>query len=137
MTPMGTFPQYAERLQALVEQHKQLEQETLLAVYYESPQRCENDVCLFEVIEDFGLGDIDPHRELFEVAYAGTEAFPLPAGQYLRLTLTNPQEFEAAREQAWEQWLDLRKAVERGQFKVLHSADLSWSEVLDGQRSPA
>ena len=48
------FPNLKDRLNALVEEHKQLHDEPLLLAIYYAPKRNPNDVFLFEVVENFG-----------------------------------------------------------------------------------
>jgi hypothetical protein len=82
--------------------------------------REEQDIFLFEIVEDFGAGRIDPDRELFEVTYTAKSGFDMDADQQLHLVLTNPQEFETAVRQNWELLAELRQAIDAGNYQTVH-----------------
>lgn len=117
---VSQYPEFCEQLEALVEQHLELDDEPLLLAIYYKPDRDEGDVFLFEVIEDFGNGAIGPDDELFEVTIASTSGFLMAPEQWLHLVLTNPHEFEVAVRQEWEHVEELRRAVNAGNYKLLH-----------------
>jgi hypothetical protein len=110
-TTVAAYPEYKEHVQKLVEQHHKLRDEHLhLAIYFAPPNRPKRDIYLFEVIDDFGGGHIDPDKKLFSFAYGSTPGFPLPAGVSLRMILTNPPELDAAIQGNWKRVGELRKA---------------------------
>lgn len=115
------FPGFTREIQRLVNEHRQMADEPLLLAIYYRPEREPQDIFLFEVIENFGGGAIDPDREMFEVTYNSTSGFPLEPGQRLHLLLTNPKEFETAVRDNWPSLQELRRAIEAGDFRTLHS----------------
>src|SRR5437899_1742748 len=95
------FPQLANQIQALVEQHRALEDEPLhLAVTY-NHERDAQDIFLLEVVSNFGGGEVDPDCQLFEVTFGPTLAFPMSPSEKLHLVLTNPTEFRIALRDNW------------------------------------
>lgn len=115
------FPDLMGEVQHLVEEHRQLTDEPLLLAIYYKPDRETQDVFLFEVIENFGAGAVNPDRELFEVTYNSTSGFVLEPSQRLHLVLTNPREFETAIQEKWPLLEELRRAIRAGDFRVLYS----------------
>lgn len=109
------------QVEKLVEEHKKIEDETLLLAVYYKPDRDPNDIFLFEVIDDFGSGSIDSDKELFEVAFASTSSFPIENGGHLHLLLTNPQEFAVACDQQWPLMEEVRRAVQSGRAQTIYS----------------
>ena len=118
-----TFPDYADAIRVLVAQHLRLKgQHTLLAVHFAPRKKPLSDVCLFEVIEDFGPDQPDPDdTDLFQFGYGSTPGFPLPEGVSLRMVLTNPHELRRAIDQGWKAAVGLRAASRAGKAMVLHS----------------
>lgn len=115
------FPALADRVKALVEEHRELKDEPLLLAVYYAPERQPQDVFLFEIVDGFGNNDVDPDREMFEVTYAATPALPLAADQELHLIITNPTELKVALEQGWELVTELRDAKRDGKAEVIYS----------------
>lgn len=115
------YPGYVQQIAHLIDAHKRLTDEPLLLAIYYKPDREAQDIFLFEVIENFGEGAVDPDRELFEVTYNSTSGFPLEPGQHLHLILTNPREFEVAVREQWPLAQELQQAVRIGAFRTLHS----------------
>jgi hypothetical protein len=111
-----------QQVERLVEEHRKLQDEPLLLAVFFEPDRNSHDIFLFEVIDGFGAGTIDEDQKLFEVSYASTPSFPMPAGQHLRLIMTNPQEFDAALQERWPSLEEIRQAVKGGRSQVLFSA---------------
>jgi len=121
-TTIATFPDYKDQVKELVEQHRTSRGGLLhLAVYLSPPKRAKRDVYLFEVIDNFGGGHIDPHRKLFTFAYGSTPGFPLPEGVSLWMILTNPSEFDRAMEESWKGIDDIRNAKNAGKAVVLYA----------------
>jgi hypothetical protein len=119
---VATYPDYEESVQRLVQQHRKLRDGRLhLAVYLAPPKRPKRDVYLFELIDDFGGGHIDPDRKLFTFAYGSTPGFPLPEGASLWMILTNPIELAQAIREHWKRLDEIRIAKEAGNAIVLHS----------------
>ena len=127
-----TFPNYEKAVRDLVAQHLQLKgQHTLLAVYFAPREKPLSDVCLFEVIEDFGPDQPDPDdTDLFQFGYGSTPGLPLPEGVGLRMVLTNPHELQRAIAQEWRVVNELRAANREGKAVVLHS-DAAGDELWD------
>ena len=119
---VATYPEYQEQVQELVEQHRERRKDRLhLAVYFGPANRKRSDIYLFEVIEDFGGGRIDPQKKLFAFAYGSTPGLPLPEGVSLWMVLTNPSELDVAIEQNWAGIGDIRKAKNAGRAIVIHA----------------
>ena len=115
----SSFPDYEQQLRKLVAEHKKIRNEPLIWAIYYKPGRKSKDIFLFEVIENFGGGGVDPDRELFEVTYGYASGFPMDKNQQLHLVLTNPAEFRHAAHENWAGFGALKQAVVRGDFKVL------------------
>jgi hypothetical protein len=121
-TTVATYPDYKEPVEKLIEQHRKLRNGRLhLAVYLAPPNRAKRDIYLFEVIDDFGGGRIDPDKKLFAFAYGSTPGFPLPQGARLWMILTNPAELDKAIEENWKRVDEIRNARKREQAIVLHA----------------
>jgi len=120
-----TFPAYEQDVRDLVDYHRQIEEEPLLLAVYYAPHtsgRSPHDVFLFEVYDGFQQNRISPERDFDEVWYGSTEAFPLGREQRLHIVLTNPVEFEEARQADWPLWRELREAVKQGKYKPIYVA---------------
>lgn len=121
-TIVATYPDYKESVEELVKQHRKLRNGQLhLAVYLAPAKRPKRDICLFEVIDDFGGGQIDRDKKLFTFAYGSTPGFPLPAGVHLWMILTNPAELENAIKEDWPRVDEIRDARNAGKTVVLHA----------------
>ncbi|HET6249263.1 MAG TPA: hypothetical protein VFE47_16325 [Tepidisphaeraceae bacterium] len=119
---VAAYPDYKEAVAKLVEQHRKLRNGRLhLAVYLAPPKRAKRDIYLFELIEDFGGGSIDPDKKLFTFAYGSTPGFPLPPDARLWMILTNPAELDHAIQENWKRLHDLRQSRKTGQAIVLHA----------------
>ncbi|MDD4889088.1 MAG: hypothetical protein PHU85_04095 [Phycisphaerae bacterium] len=118
------------KIKALVKEHKKLKDEPLLlAVHYRSSRKnAAEDVCVLEVLKGFGSGEVDPDRELFEVAYPGAPDLKLKKGQSLRLLLTNPAELVAALQDNWSLAKDLKTAVRQ------NAAEKIYAEPKEGEQ---
>ncbi len=133
LTTVTKYPDYKEPVKKLVEQHHKLRDEHLhLAVYFGPPNRPKRDIYLFEVIDGFGGGHIDPDKKLFSFAYGSTPGFPLPAGVSLRMILTNPAELDTAIQGNWKRVGELRNARSAGRAIVLYADTVGkkfWNEI--------
>jgi hypothetical protein len=117
-----TYPGYEEPVQKFVRQHRKLRKEALhLAVYLAPPKRAKRDIYLFEVIDDFGGGQIDPDKKLFTFAYGSTPGLPLPTGVRLWMILTNPRELEEAIQQDWARIAEIRAARKARRATVVYA----------------
>ena len=126
-------PQLHSALHDLAREHADLEDGPLhLALLYD-PGREPGDVFLFEVSRDFGLGEVDPDRALWEVAFGPNVDLPLALGQRLRLVLTNPNELEVALNEGWPSAIEVRDAVRRGDFEILRE-DETGRRILEDLR---
>ena len=128
-----TFPDRKESVKALVEQHRKLHGNRLhLAVYLAPIKRPKRDIYLFEVIEGFGEGRIDPDNKLFTFAYGSTPGFPLSEGVRLWMILTNPAEFSKAVNENWPRMDEIRKARGAQKSVVLYADSTGkrlWSKI--------
>jgi hypothetical protein len=108
-----------------VAEHLELKDEPLLfALYYKpKPDEAEEDVYLLEIADNFGSNEIDPDRELFEAGMAPPSEYGMQMGGVLRLTLTNPVEFETAVREGWGAVDALKQVVRRGSYKVIYPPD--------------
>lgn len=121
-TTIATYPDYKDQVQKLVQQHRTLRGQRLhLAVYLAPHRRAKRDIYLFEVIDDFDGGHIDPDNKLFTFAYGSTQGFPLPEGVRLWMILTNPSELDKAIEENWNRVDELRHARKAGNAVVLYA----------------
>src|SRR5207248_11117789 len=68
--------------------------------------------------------EVSPDAQLFEVTFDSTPSFTMEPNQKLHLVLTNPKEFRAALDQHWPTAEEIREAVGRGDFEVLHSDEI-------------
>jgi hypothetical protein len=114
------FPQSLAKVEWLAKQHLQIKDEPLLLALYFSPDRDPQDIFVFEVIENFGAGSVDPDQTLFEITYASGLTFPLAEGQKLHLVLTNPNELEVAFRDEWPSAKEIRDAVKRRDYRTIH-----------------
>ncbi len=131
------LPQFEPAIRQLTEQHRELEDEPLhLALAYlpiRDRKKLE-EIFLFEVI---GIA-ADLSGDAGEVLEATFEPVPgLPTGfsQALHLILTTPRGIEKALRNGDALALKVADAVQRGDFKVLHTDSIG-SSVLK-QLSPA
>lgn len=116
----NSFPGHAEEIKIIVDGHRQLKDEPLLLAVYYAPARDQDDIFLFEVLENFGNNQIDPDRNLFEVTYGSSSDLSLAPGQRLHLVMTNPTEFRAALKEGWRLADELRDAKRSGKWKEIY-----------------
>jgi len=115
------YPQLAEQIKELAKRHMKFKDEPMLLAMAFSPRRRDKDIHLFEVLENFGFGDINPHKELFEITFGSSDDFPLEKGQVFHLVLTNPGECRVAFKDNWKLARAIKKAIKNNQYEVLHS----------------
>jgi hypothetical protein len=116
------FPEpLAKEITALVDRHKNLQDEPLLLAICYDPGRDPGDVFIFEVIDHFGGNMVDPERDLFEVAFGASTSvdMKLPPECKIHLVLTNPNELSAAVREDWSRAQEITKAISRGDFEIL------------------
>ncbi|MBI1783717.1 hypothetical protein HYR69_01115 [Candidatus Sumerlaeota bacterium] len=107
----------------MARRHREFQDEPLLLALAYDPLRGDNNVYLFELIENFGSNEITPHGELFEIGFESTDEFPLTENQELHLVLSNPVEFNAALREHWRSAEEIRDAVRRGDFVCLYGPE--------------
>jgi hypothetical protein len=132
------FPHLRRQLLELAKQHLKLRDEPLhLALAYD-PGRDSQDIFLFELLDNFGGNEINPDAELFEATFGSSNGFSLEPGQKLHLILTNPAEFRTALDRRWPTAEEVRDAVQRGDFEILHSDEIG-REALEllNERAPS
>ena len=118
------FPGVERQIRDLARQHRELRDEPLhLAMVY-GPGREPLDIFLFELAGNFGGNEVSPDAQFFEVTFDSTPGFTMEPNQKLHLVLTNPKEFGAALDQHWQTAEEIRDAVRRGDFEVLHSDEI-------------
>lgn len=132
-TTVATYPDYKDQVKKLVQQHRALRAKRLhLAVYLAPPKRRKRDIYLFEVIDGFGNGRVDPDKKLFSFAYGTTPGFPLPEGVSLWMILTNPAELDKGIEENWKRVRELRDARRAGKAVVLYAdakGKMFWNKI--------
>jgi hypothetical protein len=112
------FPQFEQQIRALMEQHRELEDEPLhLAISY-GPLRDQEDIFLFEVAG--GEESVNPDRDFFEVTFKSVPGLQTGFSQPLHLVLTNPQEFKKALAEGWPLAKEVVSAVQADAYKVLY-----------------
>jgi len=117
-----SYPQAAGAVRDLVREHLKLTDEPLLLAVYYAPQRDEQDIFLFEVIDGFGADVIDDRQEIFEMTYAARSTFPLAPGQQLHLVLTSLPEFQEAVREKWPAIRELQEAIRTNHYEVAFQA---------------
>jgi hypothetical protein len=118
------FPGLERQIRDLAEQHREFRDEPLhLAIAYQ-PIRDPQDIFIFELIGNFGGNEVASDAELFEVTFDSGPSFTMQPGQKLHLVFSNPKEFRAALDQRWPKAEEIRDAVRRGNFEVLHSDEI-------------
>jgi len=121
-TVIETYPDFEEQVRDLVEQHRKLKNGRLhLAVYFAPARREKRDIYLFEVIDGFGGGQIDPDEKLFEFAYGSTPGFPLPDGTSLQMMVTHPEELDEAVNNHWRGLEVVREARKLGRATLIYA----------------
>jgi hypothetical protein len=117
---LSRFAHLEGQLRELADQHREFKDEPLhLALAYD-PGRSESDVHLFELLGNFGRNEVSDEGKLFEVSFDLTRNPIDGLPQRLHLILSNPVEMKAALEQHWPTAEEIRNAVRRGDFEVLH-----------------
>lgn len=115
------FPEQLELIRDLVvNDHVALDDEPLLFAMYYASEAAPDEECLFEVARNFGYGEPSEDKHIFQVQFGPTPKFPLPPGDRLRLSLTNPAEFRLAVREGWPEVRDLQAAIAKGQYEGLY-----------------
>ena len=115
------YPEQEHLMRDLVlNDHAHLDDEPLVVAIYFASRAVPNEECLFEVMRDFGMNEVGEDNSIFQVQFGNAPKLPLPAGDRLRLFLTNPNEFQYAVEQNWPEIHDLHQAIAQGQYSVLY-----------------
>ncbi|HEY3282655.1 MAG TPA: hypothetical protein VGN26_10310 [Armatimonadota bacterium] len=110
-TVASSSDRYLESVKRLVEQHRDLKDEPLvLAVYF----RKDGEPHVLEVVQGFGLDQVNEDGELFRVAFGTSRAFPLYENDSLHLILTNPKEIQVAINEGWADLGDVLSAIRVG-----------------------
>jgi hypothetical protein len=132
------FPGLEKQIRDLAQQHREFQDEPLhLAIAYE-PSRDSHDIFVFELLGNFGGNEVTSEAKLFEVTFDSTPNFTMKPGQKLHLILSNPAEFRAALDQHWTTAEEIRTAVRRGKFEVLHSDEIGQEAMeLLNERAPS
>ena len=126
---MRRFPHLDRQLRELASRHLELRDEPLhLALTYD-PGRDSGDVFLLEVLGNFGFDEVSEEKELFEVTFEPTQDLTLEPGRKLHLLLTNTNELRTALEDHWDSAEEVRDAIRKGDFEVLHQDEIG-SEVM-------
>ncbi len=115
------YPEEEATLRNLVIRgHAAIEDEPLLLAVYYASHDVPDEECVFEVARNFGDDDVSEDREVFQIQFNATAGLPLAPGHRLRLLLTNGVEMRQALQECWPQIIDLRRAVDSGQYRVLY-----------------
>lgn len=127
------FPQFEDEVRRLTTQHLELKDQPLhLAISYD-PGRDSQDIFLFEVIGGFAGGEINPDGDFFETVFPSTSTIPPAEGDKLHLVLTSPDELGVAVEQGWPLAVEIKSAVQRGDFQELFH-DETGARLLESLR---
>ena len=118
------YPHLETSLRDLARRHRELEDEPLHLALLFDPGRESGDVFLFEILGNFGYGEVGEDGDLWEVAFGPTSSLPLATGQHIHLILTNPNEFRFALSADWPTAIEVRDAVRRGDFEVLYEDEV-------------
>lgn len=126
-----------EWVKGLIREHRKRKDEPLhLAIHFQHA-RHKRDLCLFEVLGNFGGGSIDENKKLFEVAFAAaTVGLQLPPGGALRLVLTSPEELREALRGDWASLTPIKKAFSDEAATVVFSDSIG-NSLLGGLRHGA
>ncbi len=116
----AVFPGAEPALRRLVDQHLTDNYQKLLLAAYYAPQRDSGDVFFFEVFENFGSGEIDDDRKIFEVTHGRPAGFDLNPQHALHMLFTHVPELRQAINENWPAIEELRLAHARGAAKVLY-----------------
>jgi len=127
------YPDLERQVKRLVAQHRtQWNKQLHLAVYFAPPKRPKRDVYLFEIIDGFGGGHVDPDQKLFRFAYGSTPGFPLPPGASLQMVVTNPSELDEAVRDNWKRIDEIRAARQTGKATVIYTDAIGrklWNKI--------
>jgi len=117
------YPEQAELITDLVLSDHTVIEETplILAIYFKS-RRVPDEECLFEVLHHFGFDEVSEENSIYQIQFGRTPNFDLPAGDRLRLSLTNPVEVIYAIENGWPEIYDLVVAMNAGEYQVIYES---------------
>lgn len=120
-TRISTYPDYLEKVKQLVDQHLELVEEPLLLAIYYAPDRAENDVFLFEVLDNFNGSSIEYDGDLLEVLYGSTRHFELHhRDAMLHVVLTSPEELHRAAEKNTPRFVEVKQALAQQRAQVVY-----------------
>jgi hypothetical protein len=134
------FPEQRELVRDLVlNDHVAIQSVSLSLAIYFSSRIAPDEECIFEVIHDFGFDEVSKEHAMFQVQFGPTRNFPLPAGDFLHLFLTNAPEALYAIDNGWPEVHDLCEAMRSGQYEVvyLRPNDPDADKVLDALKISA
>ena len=116
------FPQFADAIRRLMEQHLELDDEPLhLAMAYKPGSgRDPRHIYLLEVIGNSGGLAPSEDRELFETVFGPRSEFPMNPDERLHLVLTYPEEFRTAVREDWSSIREIVEAIRTNEFQLLH-----------------
>ena len=120
-TLIASYPNYAEQMKELVAQHRELVEEPLLLAIYYSPGRDENDVFLFEVLDNFNGASIETDGDLLEVLYGSTPHFDLhDRDARLHIVLTSPEELLKAAANGTKRFQEVKQALADHRSQIIY-----------------
>jgi len=125
-------------LKSLIREHRKRKDEPLhLAIQFEHA-RHKRDLCLFEVLGNFGSGSIHEDKKSFEVAFAAASVGSrLSSRDALRLVLTSPEELREALRAGWASLAPIKKAFADDAATVLFSDSIGKRLLADLQHGAA
>ncbi|MCC7491122.1 MAG: hypothetical protein IT204_02180 [Fimbriimonadaceae bacterium] len=119
-TATGLTSDQRAALQALVDEHRTLDDhQLLLAAWCQLGDR-PDELVLFEIADGFG-GNWVLGEEFYSLCWDRWGGLELPGDGLFRIILTNPVEWSAAVERRWASFLELATALRAGQFEVLYA----------------
>jgi len=120
-TQTSTYPNYLEKVKELVDQHRELVEEPLLLAIYYAPNRDEDDVFLFEVLDNFNGSSIELDGDLLEVLYGSTPHFELHhRDSRLHIILTSPEELHKAIANNTRRFQEVKQALAENHAQIVY-----------------
>ena len=119
----GVFDFEVEAIEALIEEHRQFQDEPLLLAMHYDAGADPREIYVLEVMDNFGLNNVNPDRELFELTYWSPNRHEPDAGRSWHLVLTNPKEFAVALREGWDQAKKIQRAVDAGRYEIPFMTD--------------
>lgn len=121
---IGTYPDYLEQIKKLIDQHLELVEEPLLmAIYYapDRPGREEDDVFLFEVLDNFDGSSLETDGDMLEVLYDSSRHFTMHhRDARLHIILTSPEELRKATAKNTQRILELKQAMAKHRAQIVY-----------------